>query len=351
MQYTSQKEIAVCNLASIALPRFVETVKGVSKFNYEKFMNCVEVATYNLNQVIDRNFYPVKEAEYSNKRHRPIGLGVQGLADVFAIIRVSFDSAEAKDLNKKIFEALYFAALKQSLEIAKKEGKYESFDGSPASKGELQFDLWGVEPTLGLEWDKLKKDIIKHGLRNSLLVAPMPTASTAQILGNNECFEPFTSMMYSRRVLSGEFAVVNKYLVKDLVGLELWNESLKNKIIAEKGSVQNIPEIPDSLKSIYKTVWEISMKDIQQMAADRGAFIDQSQSMNLWIKDPNYAKLSSMHFNGWKLGLKTGMYYLRTKASTAARSIFREDEVVKTEAVDQISCSLDAPEDCMACGS
>jgi ribonucleoside-diphosphate reductase alpha subunit len=351
MQYTSQKEIAVCNLASIALPRFVETVKGVSKFNYEKFMNCVEVATYNLNQVIDRNFYPVKEAEYSNKRHRPIGLGVQGLADVFAIIRVSFDSAEAKDLNKKIFEALYFAALKQSLEIAKKEGKYESFDGSPASNGELQFDLWGVEPTLGLEWDKLKKDIIKHGLRNSLLVAPMPTASTAQILGNNECFEPFTSMMYSRRVLSGEFAVVNKYLVKDLVGLELWNESLKNKIIAEKGSVQNIPEIPDSLKSIYKTVWEISMKDIQQMAADRGAFIDQSQSMNLWIKDPNYAKLSSMHFNGWKLGLKTGMYYLRTKASTAARSIFREDEAVKTEAVDQISCSLDAPEDCMACGS
>lgn len=351
MEYTAPDEIAVCNLASIALPRFVEVTKKGAVFNYEKFMNAVEVATYNLNQVIDRSFYPVPEAEKSNKRHRPIGLGVQGLADVFALMRISFDSPEAKDLNRKIFEAMYYASLKQSMEVAKREGRYSSFEGSPASRGELQFDLWGVQPTLGLEWDKLKAEIMKHGLRNSLLVAPMPTASTAQILGNNECFEPFTSMMYTRRVLSGEFAVVNKYLVKDLVGLGLWNESLKNKIMLENGSVQNIPEIPDSLKSIYKTVWEISMRDIQNMAADRGAYIDQSQSMNLWIKDPNYAKLSSMHFNGWKLGLKTGMYYLRMKQSTSARSIIREDETVKIEAVDQIACSLDNPEECVACGS
>ena len=351
LEYTAPDEVAVCNLASVALSRFVDVSKSGAKFNFEKMMNAVRVMTYNLNKVIDRGFYPVPEAQKSNLRHRPIGLGVQGLADTFALMRIAFDSPEAKDLNKKIFEAIYYAAMQESIELAKKEGAYETFKGSPASEGILQFDLWGVTPSLGLDWDKIKKDVVKYGLRNSLLVAPMPTASTSQILGNNECFEPFTSMMYTRRVLSGEFAIVNKHLVKDLSAIGLWNETIRNKIIVEKGSIQNIPEIPTELKSIYKTVWEISMKDIQAMAADRGAYIDQSQSMNLWMNNPNYAKLSSMHFNGWKLGLKTGMYYLRSKAATEARSVVRETTEQQVDAIAQIACSLDNPEDCLACGS
>jgi ribonucleoside-diphosphate reductase alpha chain len=355
VQYTSPKEIAVCNLASIALPRFVVKVKkGQSYFDYKRFMEVTKVATKNLNKVIDRNYYPVKEAQDSNMKHRPIGIGVQGLADVFAIMRIPFDSPEAKDLNKKIFEAMYFAALEASMELAKEDGHYESYKGSPASKGQLQHDLWGVQATLLGEavWNELRKNIKKHGLRNSLLIAPMPTASTAQILGNNECFEPFTSMMYTRRVLSGEFAIVNKYLVEDLDALGLWNEAMKDKITLENGSIQNIPIIPDEIKANYKTVWEVSMRTIQEMAADRGAFIDQSQSMNLWMKDPNIGKLTSMHFNGWKLGLKTGMYYLRMKQGTAARSTVREEkQVVTVDAQEALACSLENPEDCLACGS
>jgi ribonucleoside-diphosphate reductase alpha subunit len=352
MQYTAPDEIAVCNLASIELPKFVEPIKKGYVFNYEKYMNCVELATYNLNQVIDRNHYPVAEAKYSNMKNRPIGLGVQGLADVFAIMRIAFDSPEARDLNKKIFEAMYYAALKKSCELAKIHGPYKSYAGSPASKGILQHDMWGVEGTLGLDWTTLRADIAKYGLYNSLLLAPMPTASTAQMLGNNECFEPFNSMMFTRRVLSGEFAIVNKYLVKDLIDLGLWTEAIKDKIVLNKGSVQDIPEIPEDLKLLYRTVWEIKMRPIQEMAADRGAFIDQSQSMNLWMVDPNYGKLSSMHMNGWKLGLKTGMYYLRTKSSTSAAGLVRANETANMiEAVDQIVCSLEDPEACMSCGS
>jgi ribonucleoside-diphosphate reductase alpha chain len=352
MQYTSPDEIAVCNLASIALPKFVVKTKKASHFDYQKLIEVVGRVTYNLNQVIDRTYYPVPEAKKSNFRHRPIGLGVQGLADVFAIMKIAFDSPEAKDLNKKIFEAIYFGAVSASVEIAKKDGAYETFPGSPASKGVLQFDMWGVNPSLGLPWDELKEQVITHGMRNSLLVAPMPTASTAQILGNNECFEPFTSMMYTRRVLSGEFAVVNRYLVEELDALGLWNDQMKEKIELEKGSIQNIPNIPDQLKNVYKTVWEMSMRDVQQMAADRGAYIDQSQSMNLWINDPNVAKLTSMHFNGWKLGLKTGMYYLRMRNSSAARGIVREEpKITATEAASQMVCSLENPEECVACGA
>lgn len=352
MQYTSPEEIAVCNLASIALPKFIIKKKNSVVFDYQKLIEVTGRITRNLNMVIDRNFYPVPEAEFSNMKHRPIGLGVQGLADVFAIMRIPFDSPEAKDLNKKIFEAIYFGALQASCLLAKVDGHYETFPGSPVSKGILQYHMWGVTPSLGLPWEELIGQIKLHGVRNSLLLAPMPTASTAQILGNNECIEPFTSMMYTRRVLSGEFAVVNRYLVEDLCDLNLWDESMKDRIQLEGGSIQNIPAIPDELKTIYKTVWEISMRDIQSMAADRGAYIDQSQSMNLWIKDPNVAKLSSMHFNGWKLGLKTGMYYLRMKNSSEARGLVRED-VAKSliDAADQMICSLETPDDCLACGA
>lgn len=355
LEYSAPDEVAVCNLASIAVNRFVDIYKGVATYNFEKLRECVKLITYNLNKVIDRTHYPIPEARKSNLRHRPVGLGIQGLADTFAMMKIPFDSLEGRELNRAIFENLYFAALESSCESAKEEGTYETYEGSPASQGLLQYDLWNVTPSEKLDWTGLKEQIALHGLRNSLLVAPMPTASTSQILGNNECFEPFTSMMYTRRVLAGEFAVVNKYLVNDLIKLGLWSETLKNKIVLEKGSIQNIPEIPTELKEIYKTVWEISMRTIQQMAADRGAFIDQSQSMNLWMKDPNYAKLTSMHFNGWKLGLKTGMYYLRTKAKTEAQTQVRaevEDVAKKMiEAVDQIACSLDSPEDCLACGS
>lgn len=314
IEYTAPDEVAVCNLASIALPRFV--ING--EFDHQKLFEVSKVITKNLNKIIDLNYYPVPEAEKSNKRHRPIGIGVQGLADAFILLRLPFDSEKAKKLNKEIFETIYYASLVASNELAEQLGPYETYAGSPASKGILQYDMWNVEPSERWNWYELKAKIIKTGLRNSLLLAPMPTASTSQILGNNECFEPYTSNIYSRRTLSGEFAVVNKHLMKDLVDMGIWNESLKNKILAANGSIQNIQEIPEELKEIYKTVWEIKMRDIIDMAADRGAFICQSQSLNLFVENPNFAKLSSMHFYSWKKGLKTGMYYLRSKAAAEA---------------------------------
>ena len=326
IEYTAPDEVAVCNLASLALPRFVSN----GKFDHQKLYEVTYVATKNLNRIIDLNYYPVPEAEKSNKRHRPIGLGVQGLADAFIMLRYPFDSEEAKKLNKEIFETIYFAAMTTSKDLAKLHGAYETFAGSPVSKGIFQFDMWNVEPTDRWNWYELKAEVMKHGVRNSLLLAPMPTASTSQILGNNECFEPYTSNIYSRRVLSGEFAVVNKHLMKDLVDLGIWNETLKNKILVANGSIQDIPEIPEDLKAIYKTVWEIKMRDIIDMAADRGAFICQSQSLNLFVENPNFAKMSSMHFYAWKKGLKTGMYYLRSKAaSEAIKFSIEQKEVVE----------------------
>jgi ribonucleoside-diphosphate reductase alpha chain len=357
VEYTAPDEVAVCNLASIALPRFV--ING--KFDHQKLFDITYVVTKNLNKIIDINYYPVPEARKSNLRHRPIGIGVQGLADAFILMRMPFDSEEARLLNREIFETIYYAALTASKDLAKKDGAYESFDGSPASQGILQFDMWNVTPTDRWEWDVLREEIKKHGLRNSLLLAPMPTASTSQILGNNECFEPYTSNIYTRRVLSGEFVVVNKHLLKDLVDAGLWNDKIKNKLIAANGSVQNIEEIPDELKALYKTVWEIKQRVIIDMAADRGAFIDQSQSLNVFIPDPNYAKLSSMHFYAWKKGLKTGMYYLRTKAATDAikftveghsnHNIHNHHEADKAEALAEIACSIDNKDDCLSCGS
>lgn len=295
-------------------------------------------------------------------RHRPIGLGVQGLADTFIMLRMPFESDEAKGLNKDIFETIYFAAMTASKDLAAKEGPYETFKGSPVSKGIFQFDMWGVTPSSGRwDWDGLKKEVKKHGVRNSLLVAPMPTASTSQILGNNECFEPYTSNIYTRRVLSGDFIVVNKHLLKDLIKLGLWNDNMKNKLIIANGSIQNIPEIPQNIKDIYKTVWEISQKKILDMAADRGAYICQSQSLNVHIQDPNFGKLTSMHFHAWKKGLKTGMYYLRTKAAADAIKFTVEKQQKETPAPDldtikqqnqaDMVCSLDDPDDCIACGS
>lgn len=366
MEVSTDKETAVCNLASVALNMFVETSRGKSTFNFEKLKEAVKIMTVNLNRVIDNNYYPTKETEVSNMKHRPIGLGVQGLADVFAMMGYAFDSEEARELNRLIFEAIYFAALESSMELAKEEGPYKSFKGSPASKGILQYDMWDYDGELTQDWDRLKEDIKQHGLRNSLLVAPMPTASTAQILGNNECFEPFTNMIYLRRTIAGEFPVVNKHLVHDLIKEGLWSEEMKNKIILEKGSIQNIPEIPTKIKAVYKIAWDISMKAVQQMAADRGAFIDQSQSMNLWMDNPNFAKLTSMHFNGWRLGLKTGLYYLRTKSKAQARGTISAEEKKpevtenvteveeKTEldqAMEEIVCSLENPDACMSCGS
>jgi ribonucleoside-diphosphate reductase alpha subunit len=315
MEYSDANETAVCNLASIGLPAFVKK----DKFDFNLLRKVVTVVTHNLNRVIDINYYPTKETHTSNMRHRPIGLGIQGLADVFALLKLSWESQEAIELNKKIFEHMYYAALEASVEDAKKEGAYSSFEGSPASKGILQFDMWGVKPSSELDWDKLKKNIVKHGLRNSLLVAPMPTASTSQILGYNECFEPFTTNIYTRRTLAGEFIVINKYLLKELLDLGIWNEELKQQIVAHNGSIQNISDISDSIKPRYKTSWELSQKILIDMAADRGAFICQSQSLNLFVADPNYAKLTSMHFYGWKKGLKTGCYYLRTKAPVTAQ--------------------------------
>ncbi len=314
IEYTAPDEVAVCNLGSIALPKFVN--KG--KFDHDKLFTVTYELARNLNKVIDENYYPIPEARRSNMRHRPIGIGVQGLADAFILMRHPFDSVEAKVLNREIFETIYYAALTASKDLAKEEGPYETYPGSPISEGVLQFDMWGVKPSSRWEWDVLREEVKTHGVRNSLLLAPMPTASTAQILGNNECFEPYTSNIYTRRVLSGEFIVVNKYLLRDLVKLGLWGDELKNKIISANGSVQNIPEIPQNLKDLYKTAWEISQKVIIDMAADRGAFICQSQSLNVFMENVTFGKLTSMHFYSWKAGLKTGMYYLRTKAATDA---------------------------------
>jgi len=311
MEYTSADEVAVCNLASIALPKFVEN----GEFNYEQLYNITRVVTRNLNKVIDVNYYPIPEARNSNMRHRPIGIGVQGLADAFIMMGFAFDSPEARKLNTEIFETIYFGAVTESNAIAQRDGAYQSYEGSPASKGELQYDMWGVEPTNRWNWSELKGKIKKHGLRNSLLIAPMPTASTSQILGNNECIEPYTSNIYTRRTLSGEYIIVNKHLLNDLIRLGQWNEDMKEMLIASNGSVQEIPGIPQELKDRYKTVWEISQKAIIDMAADRGAFICQSQSLNLFVENANMGKLSSMHFYAWQKGLKTGMYYLRSKAA------------------------------------
>ncbi|MFN4235170.1 MAG: ribonucleoside-diphosphate reductase subunit alpha [Bacteroidia bacterium] len=358
IEYTSPDEVAVCNLASLALPRFVND--GV--FDHQRLFEVTYVATKNLNKIIDYNYYPVPEAQRSNLRHRPIGLGVQGLADTFILMRMPFDSPQAKQLNKDIFETIYYAALTASKDLAKEFGPYETYQGSPISKGIFQFDMWGVKPSDRWEWDILRDEIKKYGVRNSLLLAPMPTASTSQILGNNECFEPYTSNIYSRRVLSGEFVVVNKHLLKDLVKLGLWNDEMKNKIIANNGSIQNIDEIPQNIKDLYKTVWEIKQRDIIDMAADRGAFICQSQSLNLFVDKPNFAKLTSMHFYAWEKGLKTGMYYLRTKAASEAikftvqkqagsqlEPVVEKVSISKEEAKAQLTCSLDNPEACESC--
>jgi ribonucleoside-diphosphate reductase alpha chain len=311
MEYTSPDEVAVCNLASLALPKYV--IDG--KFDFQKLYEITRVATRNLNKVIDINYYPIPEARKSNMRHRPIGLGVQGLADVFMLLRMGFDSAEARKLNKEIFETIYFAAVTESCVLAEKDGAYETFEGSPISKGIFQFDMWNVTPSGMWDWTALRSQVMKSGVRNSLLVAPMPTASTSQILGNNECFEPYTSNLYTRRTLSGEFIVVNKHLMRDLVRLNLWGEDMKELIMANNGSIQTIEAIPAEVRALYKTAYEISQRSILDMAADRGAYICQSQSLNVFMESPSFAKLTSMHFYAWKLGLKTGMYYLRSKAA------------------------------------
>jgi len=383
IEYTAPDEVAVCNLASIALPKFV-TEEGT--FDHEELYKITYIATKNLNKVIDRNYYPVPEARNSNMRHRPVGLGVQGLADAFIMMRYPFTSPEAQQLNSDIFETIYFAALSASKDLAREEGAYETYEGSPISQGIYQWQMWGLEEgelSGRWDWSALREEISEHGVRNSLLVAPMPTASTSQILGNNECFEPYTSNIYTRRVLSGEFIVVNKHLLLDLVKLGLWNEDMKNELIRNNGSIQDIEGIPDNIKELYRTVWELSMKDIIDMAADRGAFIDQSQSMNLFMENANFGKMTSMHFYAWKKGLKTGMYYLRTKAAadaikfTVQKQAKSEVEPVvskeQTEKLSEqrqsklqeaaqkitqkytpeqaISCSIDNPDDCEACGS
>ena len=352
VEYTSPDEVAVCNLASIALNKFV---KDDMTYDHKKLYEITKVITKNLNKVIDVNYYPVEEARNSNMRHRPIGIGVQGLADTFILMRQAFDSPEAKKLNEDIFETIYFGAMEASMEIAKKEGTYKTYEGSPVSKGIFQFDMWGVAPrSKRWDWTKLKREVKKHGVRNSLLLAPMPTASTSQILGNNECFEPYTSNIYTRRVLSGEFIVVNKHLLKDLIKLNLWNEAMKNRLMEDNGSIQGIKEIPDDIKLLYRTVWEVSQKSIIDMAADRGAFICQSQSMNIHMQDANFGKLTSMHFHAWKKGLKTGLYYLRTKAAAdAIKFTIVKDEKSKTKEEDQaaMQCSIDNQDDCEMCGS
>lgn len=348
MEYTSVDEVAVCNLASIALPKFVKN----GKFDFDKLYDVTCQVTKNLNVIIDRNYYPVPEAKTSNLRNRPIGIGVQGLADVFIKMRFPFESEESRKLNKDIFETIYFAAMTTSMELAIKEGPYDTFEGSPVSKGIFQFDMWNVNPSERYDWDSLKKQVIQHGVRNSLLIAPMPTASTSQILGNNECFEPYTSNIYTRRVLSGEFIVINKHLLNDLIELGLWNNDMKSRLISANGSVQDIVSIPKEIRELYKTVWEIRQRSIIDMAADRGAFICQSQSMNLFMENPNLAKLTSMHFYAWKKGLKTGMYYLRTKAATQAIQFTINqinDEIMKQYESTSLSCSLE--EGCLSCGA
>merc|ERR1711865_225886 len=348
MEYTDPDEVAVCNLASIALPKFVTADKQI---DHEYLKEVSKAVTRNLNRVIDINYYPVPEARRSNMRHRPIGIGVQGLADVFIKMGIAFESAEAQQVNKEIFETIYFGAVQSSNEIAQAEGHYETFPGSPASEGIMQFDMWNVKPSDRWDWTAMKAAVVEHGLRNSLLLAPMPTASTAQILGNNECFEPYTSNIFTRRVLSGEFPVVNAHLLRDLVDRGIWNDVVKNKIIQNGGSVQGIEEIPADMQAIYKTVWEISMKTLINMAADRGAYIDQSQSFNVFMGQPNAAKLTSMHFYGWKKGLKTGQYYLRGRA--AAKAV--QFTVDPASAVKGNQSSVAAPvppepEECLNCG-
>jgi ribonucleoside-diphosphate reductase alpha chain len=382
LEFTDKNETAVCNLASIALPRYVviptgkvrEKDKKLRKFDFQRLYEVTYQATVNLNQVIDVNFYPTEETQNSNFKHRPIGLGVQGLADTFAMLGIAFESEEARKLNQDIFETIYFAALTASKDLAAKEGSYFSFQGSPASQGLLQYDLWGFDENgLSGMWDfaKLKSEIKEFGLRNSLLVAPMPTASTAQILGNNECFEPFTSNLYKRNTLSGEYAIVNKHLVEDLVNNGLWTDNVRMKLFINNGSVQEIEEIPADIREVYKTVWEMKGKSILEMARDRNYFIDQSQSLNMFMAEPTMTKLSSAHFYGWKLGLKTGMYYLRTKPKASAMKGLGIDtsgmqsldktpvvEVPKVEISTEFNpdefnnavCSLDNP-DCEACGS
>ncbi len=373
IEYTAPDEVAVCNLASLALPRFVNPVTRT--FDFQKLYDITYQVTLNLNKVIDVNYYPVEEARRSNIRHRPIGIGVQGLADAFILMRFPFESGEAARLNSEIFETLYFASMTASKDLAKINGSYETYAGSPVSKGVFQYDFWDVMPSSRWNWSALKAEVAQYGVRNSLLIAPMPTASTSQILGNNECFEPYTSNIGTRRVLSGEFVVVNKHLLNDLVNLGLWNNQLKDKIIIGNGSVQHIEEIPQELKDLYKTAWEIKQKTLIDLAADRGAFICQSQSLNIFMGEANFSKLTSMHFYAWKRGLKTGMYYLRTKPAAEAikftidHSINREPSAVsaapmaaKSDALEmiqvqentamaQIACSLDNPEGCEMCGS
>ncbi|KAF9553232.1 ribonucleotide reductase alpha subunit [Agrocybe pediades] len=332
IEYSSPDETAVCNLASLALPSFI--VNG--KYDFQKLHDVTKVVTYNLNRIIDVNYYPIPEARRSNMRHRPIGVGVQGLADAFMALRMPFDSQAAKELNIQIFETIYHAALEASSELAERDGPYETWMGSPAQQGQLQYDMWGVTPTDLWDWASLKEKIARTGLRNSLLVAPMPTASTSQILGNNECFEPYTSNIYTRRVLAGEFQIVCPWLLRELVDLGLWDDNMKNMIIAHNGSVQNIPSIPDDVKAIYKTVWEISQKKVLDLAADRGAFICQSQSLNVHLQAPTMGQLTSMHFYGWKKGLKTGMYYLRTRPAAQAIQ-FTVDQSVLASAKQQNS--------------
>ncbi len=394
IEYTAPDEIAVCNLASIALPKFIKRdPDGILRFDHQKLYEVTKTATRNLNKIIDINYYPVEEARRSNMRHRPIGLGVQGLADAFIMLRMPFESDEARRLNEDVFETIYFGAMTSSMEQARESGPYETWKGSPISEGIFQFDMWGVKPKSNRwDWESLRKEVIEHGVRNSLLLAPMPTASTSQILGNNECFEPYTSNIYTRRVLSGEFVVVNKHLLKDLVKLGLWNDAMKNNLILANGSIQAIPNIPQNIKDLYKTVWEIKQKHIIDMAADRGAYICQSQSLNIHIQDSNFGKLTSMHFYAWKAGLKTGMYYLRTKAASDAVKFTvvqpqaeHQLEPVTAEAVTvekpldyvqyakehaqnatpqpvpmvtdleqqyaAMTCSLDDPEGCEMCGS
>ena len=329
IEYCAPDEVAVCNLASLALPTYINISRG--EYDFGKLHEVVQVLVRNLNEIIDINYYPVEEAKRSNFRHRPIALGVQGLADAFLALRLPFDSPEAKQLNIQIFETIYHGAMTASCKMAKESGPYSTYEGSPLSQGIFQYDMWGVTPTDLWDWESLKSDVAKYGAKNSLLVAPMPTASTSQILGFNECFEPYTSNIYSRRVLAGDFQIVNPWLLKDLVDMGLWSDNMKNRLIAENGSIQNIPNIPADIKALYKTVWEISQRTIVQMAADRGAFIDQSQSLNIHLKDPTMGKLTSMHFAGWKLGLKTGMYYLRTMAASAPIQFTVDQEQLKVE--------------------
>jgi ribonucleoside-diphosphate reductase alpha chain len=369
IEYTSKDEQAVCNLASIPVNEFItlgrksgKLRKPTCEYNFNALYEIAYDTTINLNKVIDVNFYPTKETKVSNFKHRPIGIGIQGLADTFAIMGLEFGSEESKTLNSDIFETIYFAAMTASVDLAQRDGHYESYQGSPLSRGEFQFNLWGFNDSDlsgRWDWEKLRARVLTHGARNSLLLAPMPTASTAQIMGNNEAFEPFTSNIGTRRTLAGEFVIVNKHLVRDLVELDLWSDQMRNRIIMEKGSIQNIPEIPDDLKLIYRTVWEISQKTIIDMSADRGRFICQSQSLNLFFRDVNSAKLTSAHFHSWKRGLKTGMYYLRTEAATSAiaglgisnaRESIKIPDPIETSH-EGITCSLDNPEDCLACGS